>query len=55
MLESVLVYGLLTTIMVVCGMIAASREPLYEESSGLYEKNDRFLQPEIIVILPPTS
>ena len=51
MLESVLVYGLLTTIMVVCGMIAASREPLYEESSGLYEKNDRFLQPEIIVII----
>ncbi len=51
MLESVLVYGLLTTIMVVCGKIAASREPLYEEYSGLYEKNNHFLQPEIIVII----
>lgn len=51
MLESVLVYGLLTTIMVVCGTIAASREPLYEGSSGLYVKNNRFLQPEIIVII----
>ena len=51
MLESVLVYGLLTTIMVVCGKIAASREPLYEAYSGLYEKNNHFLQPEIIVII----
>lgn len=32
-------------------MIAASREPLYEGSSGLYVKNNRFLQPEIIVII----
>ena len=51
MLESVLVYGLLTTIMVVCGTIAASREPLYEGSSGLYVKNNYFLQPEIFVII----
>jgi len=51
MLESVLVYGLLTLIMVVCGTIAASREPLYEGGSGIYVKNSFFLQPEIIVII----
>lgn len=51
MLESILVYGLLITIMVVCGTIAASREPLYEGNSGLYAKNNHFLQPEIIVII----
>ena len=51
MLESVLVYGLLTLVMVACGAIAASREPLYEGYSGIYVKNDRFLQPEFIVVI----
>ena len=51
MLESVLVYGLLTLLMVVCGTIAARREPLYEGNTGVYLKNERFLQPEFIVII----
>lgn len=51
MLESVFVYGLLTLVMVVCGRIAASRDPVYVGGTGLYAKNDRFLQPEIVAII----
>lgn len=51
MLESVLVYGLLTIVMVVCGIVAANREPAYVEYSGHYVKNDHFLQPEFILII----
>lgn len=51
MLESVLVYGLLTIVMVVCGVVAANREPVYVEYSGHYVKNDHFLQPEFILII----
>ena len=51
MLESVLVYGLLTMVMVACGAIAANREPLYVGNSGQYVKNNFFLQPEFIVII----
>ncbi len=51
MLESVLVYGLLTTIMVVCGLFAAKREPVYVGGSGLYLKNDHFLNLEILIII----
>lgn len=51
MLESVFVYGLLTLVMVVCGSVAARREPEYVENSGLFVKNDRFVEPEIAVII----
>ena len=51
MLESVFVYGLLTLVMVVCGKIAARREPVYVGYSGLYVKNNHFLQPEVVIII----
>ena len=51
MLESIFVYGLLTLVMVVCGSFAARREPVYEGGSGLYTKNDHYLQPEILIII----
>ena len=51
MLESVLVYGLLTTLMVFCGIIAAQREPVYLEGSGHYVVNKKFLKPEIVIII----
>ncbi len=51
MFETIFVYGLLTLIMAVCGSVAARREPLYVGKSGLYAENERFLQPEIIIII----
>ena len=51
MLESVFVYGLLTGIMVLCGVMASQREPAYVEGSGQFYPNRRFLRPEILLII----
>ena len=51
MLESVAVYGLLTLLMVLCGNIAAKREPVYLGYSGEYTVNKKFIQPEIVLII----
>ena len=41
--------------MVICGSLAAKREPVYVGNSGVYVKNERFLQPEIIVSIAAFS
>ena len=51
MFESIVVYGLLTLVMVLCGIIAARREPVYQGFSGEYTLNKKFLQPEIFLII----
>ena len=51
MLESLLVYGSLALLMVLCGIIAARREPVYKGYSGEYTLNNKFIRPEIIFII----
>lgn len=51
MLESLVVYTSLILVMVVCGMLAARREPVYVPYSGNYLKNEKFLQPEVFFLI----
>ena len=46
-----MVYGVLFTIMLLCGMIAASKEQRYVAGSGLYQKNRQFFSSEIWFLL----
>lgn len=51
MIESLLVYGSLLMVMVICGMVAARKEPVYVPYSGSYKNNDTFFQPEIVLLI----
>lgn len=51
MIESFLVYILLFVVMLICGVLAAQREPAYIPFSGDYIVNKRFLQPEIFFLI----
>lgn len=51
MIESLLVYGSLLLVMVICGMVAARKEPVYVPYSGSYKNNDTFFQPEIVLLI----
>lgn len=51
MLESFIVYIFLFVVMLICGVLAAQREPAYVPFSGDYTTNKRFLQPEIIFLI----
>ncbi len=51
MLESFVIYIFLFAVMAICGGVAANREPTYIGNSGIYIKNNFFLQPEVLVII----
>ena len=51
MIESLLVYGSLLIVMIMCGVVAARREPVYVPYSGIYKNNERFLRSEIFILI----